>query len=131
MIDFDPNRAILLTYVGFGAAFVVLGSLIVFTLLLGLLGHLRRRSVANAENAVAATGSIAVEEPASDAAPALDRQLAAAIATAIALAAELERREWTGADQYASEAAAADGEGWKGQGRIVAFDARRLRERDR
>ena len=131
MIDFDPNRAVLLTYVGFGAAFVVLGSLIAFTLLLGLLGHLRRRSVATAENAVAATGSIAVEEQASDAAPALDRQLAAAIATAIALAAELERREWTGADQYASEAAAADGEGWKGQGRIVAFDARRLRERDR
>ena len=44
MVEFDFQKAILITYSGFGAAFAVLAFLIVFTLLIRLMEHLRNRS---------------------------------------------------------------------------------------
>lgn len=136
MIEFDLSRALLLTYAGVGAAFVVLGSLIVFTVLLGWWGNRRRRRAAEAPAAADATaGPVAVAA----AAPAEEReepappapQVAAAIAAAVALALEEEWRERREMERQPPEAPAADGAGWKSQGRIVAFDARRLRDRER
>ena len=130
MIEFDLSRAVLLTYVGVSAAFVVLGSLIVFTALLGWWGRWRRR-VAVAREAEAAEASPVAVEAAAHEEPAADPRLAAAIAAAVALAVEEERRERREMERRSPEHPAADGEGWKGQGRVAAFDARRLRDRER
>ena len=137
----------MLTYAGVGAAFIVLGSLIVYTLLIGWLGSLRsRRQAARQQTAPPAALTPQTQPPpatapaaAASAAtpppppPDLNPQLAAAIAVAVAQAQELRRRE-------RSESAAPDREqtalppsgstGWKEQGRIAAFDTRR-RDRER
>ena len=130
MIEFDLSRAVLLTYVGVSAAFVVLGSLIVFTVLLGWWGRWRWRVAVAREAEAAEAGPVAVEAVAQEE-PAADPRLAAAIAAAVALAVEEERRERREMERRSPEHPAADGEGWKGQGRVAAFDARRLRDRER
>ncbi len=131
MIEFDLSRAVLLTYVGVSAAFVVLGSLIVFTVLLGWWGRWRRRVVAARDAEAAEAGPVAVETATQEEPAAADPRLAAAIAAAVALAVEEERRERREMERRSPEHPAADGEGWKGQGRVAAFDARRLRDRER
>ncbi len=134
MIEFDLSRALLLTYAGIGAAFVVLGSLIIFTVLLGWWGNWRRRAAAEPVAAAATAGPVAVEvaAPAEGPVPVEPApQVAAAIATAVALALEEEWRERREMERQPPEVPAADGAGWKSQGRIVAFAARRLRERER
>ena len=146
MTEVELSRALLLTYAGVGAAFVVLGSLIVYTLLLGGLGNWRARRQAAAwqqqqpqeETAPAATAVVATAAAAKPPAelPNLDPQLAAAIAAAVAMAQEMQRRERAerAADRSEISRPAADSagsSGWKEQGRIAAFDTRRLRERER
>ena len=145
MTEVELTRALLLTYAGVGAAFGVLGSLIVYTLLLGGLGNWRARRQAAArqqqqpqgETAPVATAAVvaAAAKPPAEL-PNLDPQLAAAIAAAVAMAREMQRRERAerAADQAESIRPAADSSGssgWKEQGRIAAFDTRRLRERER
>ena len=151
MTEVELSRALMLTYAGVGAAFVVLGSLIVYTLLLGGLGNWRARrqaavrqqqqpreetepAVAAAAAAAVATAAAAAKAPAAP--PDLSPQLAAAIAAAVAMAREMQRREQAerAAEQAESTRPAADSSGssgWKEQGRIAAFDTRRLRERER
>ena len=131
MIEFDLSRAVLLTYVGISAAFVVLGSLIVLTMLLGLWGSWRRRAAVARESELAQASPVTKETASQEATQPFDPQLAAAIATAVAWAVEAERRERREMDRRSLDAPATDGEGWKEQGRVVAFDARRLRERER
>jgi len=145
--EVDLSRALMLTYAGVGAAFVVLGSLIVYTLLLGGLGNWRARRQAAArqqqqqrqETAPAATAAVSTTTAAAKPPvelPNLDPQLAAAIAAAVAMAREMQLQEQSerAADQAESNRPAADSSassGWKEQGRIAAFDTRRLRERER
>ena len=132
MVEFDLNRAFFLTYVGVGAAFVVLGSLIVYTWLVVTWGNWRRRRAEASRNeTVPQTRPAATPESVPLAAAPIDPQLAAAIAAAVALALEADRRERLEADRQPGEIPAADGDSWKEQGRIVAFDSRRLRERER
>lgn len=137
----------MLTYAGVGAAFIVLGSLIVYTLLIGWLGSLRaRRQAARQQTAdipqqqqqppppataPAAAASAATPPPAT---PDLNPQLAAAIAVAVAQAQELRRREMAESaapDREQTALPPSDSTGWKEQGRIAAFDTRRLRDRER
>lgn len=148
MTEVELSRALQLTFAGVGAAFVVLGSLIVYTLLLGGLGNWRARRQAAARQqqqqrqetapavaaAAVATAATAAKSPAAP--PDLSPQLAAAIAAAVVMAQEMQRRERAerAAEQGESTRPAADGpgsSGWKEQGRIAAFDTRRLRERER
>ena len=145
MTDLELNRALMLTYAGVGAAFIVLGSLIVYTLLIGWLGSLRsRRQAARQQTAdlpqqqqqpppvTAPTAAASTTTP-SPAPPDLNPQLAAAIAVAVAQAQELRRRESadsTAPDREQIAMPPTDGAGWKEQGRIAAFDTRR-RDRER
>lgn len=135
----------MLTYAGVGAAFIVLGSLIVYTLLIGWLGNLRsRRQAARQQTAdlpqqqqqappstaPAAATSAATPPPPPD----LNPQLAAAIAVAVAQAQELRRRERAeraDPDREQTALPPSDSTGWKEQGRIAAFDTRRRRDRER
>ena len=130
-IEFDLNRALFLTYVGVGAAFLVLGSLVVFTGLIGWWGSWRWRKAREREEqaAVQATEPPTETASASDYPPA-DSQLAAAIGAAVALALEAYQAEQAGTEQGQVEARERSG-GWREQGRIVAIDSRRLRERHR
>ena len=132
MIEFDLNRALFLTYTGVGAAFLVLGTLVIFTGLIGRWGDWRlRRAQARAEEAQTAEAELR-EEAAGDADQGgTNPELAAAIGTAVALAVEAYRREQ--AEDLAPSAGDSrpDGNGWREQGRIAAFDARRHRERER
>lgn len=150
MTDLDLNRALVLTYAGVGAAFIVLGSLIVYTLLIGWLGNLRaRRQAARRQSLTATTAAspqpqqpppATVPAAANSAAtvpaepPNLAPQLAAAIAVAVAQAIEIRRRESAESaapDPAQSALPPSDSTGWKEQGRIAAFDTRRLRDRER
>ena len=131
-IDFELSRALFLTYVGVGAAFLVLGSLVVFTGLIGFWGNWRlRRTQAREEQAAATllqeTTSVVGETETEE----VDSQLAAAIGAAVALAAEEYNREQSTQDDIQTDGVRTDGGGWREQGRMVAFDSRRLRERDR
>ncbi len=128
-IEFDLSRAVLLTYVGVSAAFVVLGSLIVFTALLGLWGSWRRRSEAARVAATPEAGIVGVEAALQEEPAVPDPRLAAAIA-AVAMAVEAERRQRRETKNQDLEVPTADGEGWKSQGRIAAFAARRRRDRE-
>ncbi len=130
MLDFDLNRALFLTYVGVGAAFVVLGTLIVYTWLVGSWGTWRRRrpdAVRSEAPEPAAAAAVSCQQP--EQAPFADPQIAAAIAAAVALALEDEQRERLAAARQQTEVPASDGDGWRGQGRMVAFDYHRLRDR--
>ena len=133
VIEFDLNRALFLTYTGVGAAFLVLGTLVIFTGLIGRWGDWRlRRAQARAEEEAQAAEAELWEEAASDADQGgTNAELAAAIGTAVALAVEAYRREQ--AEDLAPSAGDSlpNGNGWREQGRIAAFDARRHRERDR
>ena len=145
MTDLELNRALMLTYAGVGAAFIVLGSLIVYTLLIGWLGNMRaRRQSARRQTAPTAALSPQPQPPpaATSAAastatpppPDLNPQLAAAIAVAVAQAQELRVREMAESAALDREQTAlppSDSTGWKEQGRIAAFDTRRLRDRER
>ncbi|MDE2842733.1 MAG: OadG family protein [Chloroflexota bacterium] len=131
-IDFDLSRALLLTYVGVGAAFLVLGSLVVFTGLIGFWGNWRlRRAQAREDQAapvpVEETASVVGETETGE----VGSQLAAAIGTAVALAVEEYNRDQAAQSDSRPDVARPDGGGWREQGRMVAFDSRRLRERDR
>ena len=131
MIEFDLNRALFLTYTGVGAAFLVLGALVVFTALIGRWGDWRlRRAQARAEEAHAAATLPMDEAPAEPEQNSMSPELVAAIGTAIAMAAEAHRQEQV-ENLAAAGDPAANSNGWREQGRIVAFDSRRLRERDR
>lgn len=136
----------MLTYAGVGAAFIVLGSLIVYTLLIGWLGNLRaRRQAARQQTAPPAALSPQPQPPPATApaaaaatpppaTPDLNPQLAAAIAVAVAQAQELRRRERAESaapDREQTAMPPSDSTGWKEQGRIAAFDTRRLRDRER
>ena len=141
LTELDLNRALMLTYAGVGAAFVVLTSLILYTLLIGWLGNFRARRQAARQQSITepppqqqpAPPAIAATETAPVAPPNLAPQLAAAIAVAVAQAQETRRRERaeSAADQEPIVMNPADGAGWKEQGRIAAFDTRRLRDRER
>ena len=129
-IDFDLSRALFLTYVGVGAAFLVLGSLVIFTALIGWWGNRRlRKARERAEAETTAQSAEPAIEAASEAGtlPA-DPHLAAAIGTAVALAVDAYRSGQVGETPPLAETIERDG-GWREQGRIAAFDARRHRER--
>ncbi|MCY4367138.1 MAG: OadG family transporter subunit [Chloroflexi bacterium] len=131
-IEFDLSRALLLTYVGVGAAFLVLGSLVVFTGLIGFWGSWRlRKAQAREEQAAdlrAQETAVAVGDTETRG---LDPQLAAAIGAAVALATEEYNREQSAREDNQSDVVRPDGGGWREQGRMVAFDSRRVRDRDR
>ena len=131
-IEFDLSRALLLTYVGVGAAFLVLGSLVVFTGLIGFWGRWRlRKAQAREEQAavlLAQETAVAVGDTETGG---LDPQLAAAIGAAVALATEEYNREQSAREDNQSDTVRPDGGGWREQGRMVAFDSRRVRDRDR
>ena len=131
-VDFDLSRALFLTYVGVGAAFLVLGSMVIFTGIIGRWGHWRlRRAEARAE-ALAAEETPEVTVPTAEGTDSgVDRELAAAIGVAVALAVEAHRRNQAAEEARLNQPPRSDGEGWKEQGRMVAFDARRIRDRDR
>ena len=131
MIEFDLNRALFLTYTGVGAAFLVLGTLVVFTALIGRWGDWRlRRAQARAEEAHVAATLQVDEAPAEPEQDSMNTELVAAIGAAIAMAAEAYHQE-----QVENLAGAGDtainASGWREQGRIAAIEGRRLRERDR
>ena len=130
--EFDLSRALFLTYVGVGAAFLVLGSLVVFTGLIGWWGSWRlRRAEARAMEAAVAEEAAAVEiVSATSEEAALDPQLAAAIGAAVALAVEAYGREQAAEEGSRPEVPQGNG-GWREQGRLAAFDSRLIRERDR
>ena len=131
--EFDLSRALFLTYVGVGAAFLVLGSLVVFTGLIGWWGSWRlRRAEARAMEAAAAEEEAAAVEIVSATSEdgSLDPQLAAAIGAAVALAVEAYGREQAAEEGSRPEVPQGNG-GWREQGRLAAFDSRRIRERDR
>ena len=131
--EFDLSRALFLTYVGVGAAFLVLGSLVVFTGLIGSWGSWRlRRAEARAMEAAVAEEAAAAAEIVSARSEdeSLDPQLAAAIGAAVALAVEAYGREQAAEEGSRPEVPQGNG-GWREQGRLAAFDSRRIRERDR
>ncbi len=131
-IEFDLNRALFLTYVGVGAAFLVLGSMVVFTALVGGWGNWRlRRAQARAEEAAAGDlePSVAVADDSGE--NGVEPELAAAIATAVAMATEAYRREQEDELAPTPRDSGTDISGWREQGRILAFEGRRIRERDR
>ena len=134
--EFDLSRALFLTYVGVGAAFLVLGSLVVFTGLISWWGSWRLRRAQNraAEAAALAVPEVMETESESDTktgADEIDPQLAAAIGAAVALATDAYRREQAAEDGQQIGAPQSDGGGWREQGRVAAFDSRRVWERDR
>lgn len=130
-IEFDLNRALFLTYVGVGAAFLVLGSLVVFTALIGWWGNRRlRKAREGEEQTVVHVGEPVVKTVSDSDSLTADPQLAAAVGTAVALALEAYRSEQAGAEGRRAEARERSG-GWREQGRIVAFDSRRFRNRNR
>ena len=132
MIEFDLGRALFLTYVGVGAAFLVLGSLVVFTGLIGWWGNWRFKRAEAREREAAAQAreeeqlDVAVAEPLAG-----NPQLAAAIGAAVGLAIEARNQEMAAEEQRHLEEPAANNAGWREQGRMAAFDNRRLRERER
>ena len=132
MIEFDLGRALFLTYVGVGAAFLVLGSLVVFTGLIGWWGNWRFKRAEAREREAAAQAreeeqlDVVTAEP-----PAGNPQLAAAIGVAVGLAIEARNQEVAAEEQRRLEEPAANNAGWREQGRMAAFDNRRLRERER
>lgn len=131
VIEFDLSRALFLTYIGIGAAFLVLGSLVVFTALIGRWGDWRiQRARAREIEAASQADTGNSEKNSVNDSYHLDPQLAAAIGTAVALAVEDYRREQAVEEQNGAQVAQLNG-GWREQGRMVAFDSRRIRERDR
>ena len=131
VIEFDLSRALFLTYVGVGAAFLILGSLVIFTSLIGWWGNWRlKRAEARAEEVVSEDSHQISEASTGSEAYAGDPHLAAAISAAVALAVEAYRREQA-EERGRLESPQGDGGGWRDQGRMVAFDSRRIRERDR
>ncbi|MYC29912.1 MAG: hypothetical protein F4X65_07480 [Chloroflexi bacterium] len=132
-IEFDLGRALFLTYVGVGAAFLVLGSLVVFTGLIGWWGNWRFKRAEAREQEAAARASeeeqpdfAAAEEPSAG-----NPQLAAAIGAAVGLAMEAHNQDQAAEEQQRTEEPAAANGGWREQGRMAAFDSRRPRERER
>ena len=131
-IEFDLGRALFLTYVGVGAAFLVLGSLVVFTGLIGWWGNWRFKRAEAREREVAAQAreeeqpEVVTHEP-----PAGNPQLAAAIGAAVGLAIEAHNQAQAAEEQQRLEEPSAANGGWREQGRMAAFDSRRPRERDR
>ena len=130
-IEFDLDRALFLTYVGVGAAFLVLGSLVVFTGLIGWWGNWRLRRAQERLEEADIEAAEPVKEMAGDSVSSdADPQLAAAIGAAVALALETYRSEHLGDEPSYGEGRERSG-GWREQGRIVAFDSRQLRDRQR
>lgn len=132
MIEFDLNRALFLTYAGVGAAFLVLGTLVVFTALIGRWGDWRlRRAQSRAELAQTAEDSPRQDNAGKPEEEGTEPELSAAIGVAVAMAVEAYHREQSENLTTGIGDSRTEGNGWREQGRIVAFDARRLRERDR
>ena len=130
--EFELSRALLLTYAGVGAAFLVLGSLVIFTGLIGRWGDWRlRRAQVRAEEAASQIMATAAESAADPETVQMEPELAAVIGAAVALAKEEHRREQAAYEGHNLEAPEEINGGWREQGRMVAFDSRRLRERDR
>ncbi len=132
MIEFDLNRAFFLTYSGVGAAFLVLGTMVIFTALIGRWGDWRLRRVqARAEQAQTAFTSPRTDTDPESEQAGMDPELAAVIGTAVAVAVEAYRREQAETSGSSTGNSSTHSNGWREQGRMVAFDARRLRERER
>jgi Na+-transporting methylmalonyl-CoA/oxaloacetate decarboxylase gamma subunit len=132
VIEFDLNRALFLTYAGVGAAFLVLGALVVFTGLIGRWGDWRlRRAQARAEEAAAAVAAPPEDTTGESEPGEMNPEVAAVIGAALAMAVAAYRREQADSQAPGNGRSGAESSGWREQGRIVAFDARRLRERDR
>ena len=130
-IEFDLSRALFLTYVGVGAAFLVLGSLVVFTGLIGWWGNWRlRRAQERSEEAANQAAEPAKELVIDSVSSSADPQLAAVIGAAVAIALESYRSEHLGDEHGHAEDRERSG-GWREQGRIFAFDSRRLRDKQR
>ena len=130
--EFELSRALFLTYAGVGAAFLVLGSLVVFTGLIGRWGDWRlRRAQVRAEEAASQTMATVTNSTTDPEIAQMEPELAAAIGAAVALATEEYRREQGAYEGHHVEATEVINGGWREQGRMVAFDSRRLRERDR
>ena len=133
-LDFDVGEAVFLTYTGLSAAFIALGMLIIFIMLVRLLEHWRGwRATSNAPEeltydpdflAMESSGGLSGRESRRDA------EMVAAIAAALALSARASAHDSAGSSD-AEVSPLATGQGWRGQGRLEAFDARRVWRRGR
>ena len=108
MLEFDSQKAILITYSGLGAAFAVLAFLIVFTLFFRQVEHLRNKSGAAGE-----AGGID---------PVIDGNQAARMITT-------DGPIDDGPDGANGTSRAAIVDDWKSYGRLVAFMSRTSRRR--
>ena len=132
MVEFDVNHALFLTYAGVGAAFLVLGTLVVFTAVIGRWGDWRlRRAQARAEEAQTVDASPQVEIAGETVPGGMNPELAAAIGSALAMAMEAYRNEQADDLPKNGGESRTDDNGWREQGRMVAFDSHRIRERER
>lgn len=130
--EFELSQALFLTYVGVGAAFLVLGSLVIFTGVIGRWGDWRlKRAQVRAEEEASQATVISVDSTADSKVAHIEPGIVAAIGAAVALAAEEYRREQAADEEPNLDAHPEINGGWREQGRMVAFDSRHLRERDR
>ncbi|MFQ6028674.1 MAG: hypothetical protein ACE5Q6_14400, partial [Dehalococcoidia bacterium] len=110
-------------------AFTALGLLIVFILLIRSFEHLRNQGGVENESELVELEAEIIASESSDATPGNDAEMVAAIAAALALSARASESDQ--ADIADTSQAPATGQGWRGQGRLEAFNARRLGQRGR
>ena len=123
MLEFDIQKALLATYSGLGAAFVVLIFLIGFTVVVGRLARLRGRSVRASIDTSGETPPLVPQQVA--ASVAVDSELQETVATS------LEEQETAEAKRSDGTEEAEPVEDWKIYGRLEAFLSRRVRRRGR
>ena len=131
MVEFDIDKAIVLTVSGVAAAFGALIALIIFTTLVRRVEQLTNRIQVRPFGGTSVTPSQALQGPSGDELPDHDAELAAAAASAVAMALEEEEMSAAGLQASAAPAGRTGEEGWKGYGRWQAFNSRNMRTRGR
>ena len=124
MIEFDVEKALITTYSGFGAAFVVLLFLILFTIVVRLLSQIRTRTV---ETSIETSGytpsTVSTPEPVSASVAAVT-ELQEAVP--VILGDENLSNGGNGSDSAEDSEPVDD---WKIYGRLEAFSSRRIGRR--
>ena len=137
MVDFDVSKAVTLTILGVGAAFVSLVSLIVLT---RLMSRIVGTAPQDQAEAIAGTAADALEEAAGETtgvAPGQNPAMAAAAAAAVAMAEEEFDAEAMALEEMEHQGPAPEAAGWKSYGRWqlmasrMAMQSRRATRRGR
>ncbi len=136
MVDFEISKAVTLTILGVGAAFVSLVSLIVLTRLMSRIVGTEPQDQAEA---IAGTAADALEEAADETTGSPDRNpaMAAAAAAAVAMAEEEFDAEAMALEEMEHQGPAPEAAGWKSYGRWqlmasrMAMQSRRATRRGR